>query len=270
MISAIVNSSVGTTMVNLNQGSLSNLKVQYPPIPEQAIIATALGDMDVLLAAQDALIAKKRAIKQGAMQELLNGKRRLPGFSEEWKVALLCEVARIRNRKVATQHVDAGTLCVELENIGQGTGRLESRSTAGSAVSTKYTFLAGDVLFGRLRSYLRKYWLATEPGLCTTEVWPLAADDEKLVAGYLFAVVQTDAFIEAASIAFGTHMPRADWGVIRNFEIQLPGIKEQAAIAETLSDMDAGIAALETQRDKTAQLKQGMMQELLSGRIRLV
>ena len=89
VISAIVNSSVGTTMVNLNQGSLSSLQVQYPPLAEQSAIATALSDVDALLAAQDALIAKKRAIKQGAMQELLTGKRRLPGFSGEWEVRSL-------------------------------------------------------------------------------------------------------------------------------------------------------------------------------------
>lgn len=258
----------------INQITNKSLKYFQVPLPredaEQSAIATALSDVDALLAAQDALIAKKRAIKQGAMQELLTGKRRLPGFGGEWGVTLLGEVSRIRNQKIATHQVDADTLCIELENVGQGTGRLETRSRAGNAVSTKYTFQAGDVLFGRLRSYLRKYWLATEPGLCTTEIWPLAVDTKRLDPGYLFALVQTDAFIESSSIAFGTHMPRADWGVIRNFEIQLPSIDEQTAIAEVLSDMDAEIAALKAQRVKTAQLKQGMMQALLTGRIRLV
>nr|WP_235973036.1 restriction endonuclease subunit S [Luteimonas sp. MC1895] len=263
--------ATGTTSVAaIYTRDLLGFSIAVPPSSEQSAIAAALGDVDELLAAQDALIAKKRAIKQGAMQELLAGKRRLPGFSGEWEMKPLGELSRIRNQKIATLLVDAGTLCVELENVGQGTGCLESRSTAGNAVSTKYTFQAGDVLFGRLRSYLRKYWLATEPGLCTTEIWPLAVDAEILVPGFLFAVVQTDAFIEAASIAFGTHMPRADWGVIRNFEIQLPNIEEQSAIAEVLSEMDAGITALEAQRAKTAQLKQGMMQALLTGRIRLI
>lgn len=259
-----------TALPSLSGKVLGEIVLVHPPLPEQSAIATALGDVDALLAAQDALIAKKRAIKQGAMQELLTGKRRLPGFSGEWEVKRLGDVARIRNQKIATHAVDAGTLCVELENVGQGTGQLESRSTAGSAISTKYTFMTGDVLFGRLRSYLRKYWLATEPGLCTTEIWPLDADTGELSPGYLFAIVQTDAFIDAASISFGTHMPRADWGVMRNLEIRLPPLEEQTAIAAALSDMDTELTALEAQRAKTAQLKQGMMQALLTGRIRLV
>lgn len=72
-------------------------------------------------------------------------------------------------------------------------------------------------------------------------------------------------------MSYGTHMPRADWAVVRNFEVHLPqSIEEQRAIATTLSDMDAEIAALEQRREKTRLLKQGMMQELLTGRKRLV
>lgn len=259
----------GDAVVHISTSALASISVAVPPLPEQSAIATALSDVDALLAAQDALIAKKRAIKQGAMQELLTGKRRLPGFCGEWEVKRLGELAHIRNQKVSTSQVDQETLCVELENVGQGSGRLESRSNAGSAISTKYTFQVGDVLFGRLRSYLRKYWIATESGLCTTEIWPLATD-ERLVPSYLFALVQTDAFIDAASIAFGTHMPRADWGVIRNFEISLPSTEEQAAISKVMNDMDAEVFAMEAAREKIAKLKQGMMQALLTGRIRLV
>ena len=246
------------------------LPLPLPGKKEQSNIAAVLYDVDVLLAAQDALIAKKRAMKKGAMQMLLAGKRRLPGFHEKWGVTRLGEVAKIRNEKIATTDVPPETLCVELENVGQGSGRLESRSTAGNAISIKYIFQAGDVLFGRLRSYLRKYWLATESGVCTTEIWPLMVEEKVVASVYLFAVVQTDEFIDTASLASGTHMPRADWGVVCNYEIPLPPIEEQIAIASALSDMEAEVAAIEAQRAKTAQLKQGMMQQLLTGRIRLI
>lgn len=76
--------------------------------------------------------------------------------------------------------------------------------------------------------------------------------------------------IETASTAYGTHMPRSDWNVVKNYEVRLPPLREQIAIASVLSDMDAEIAALEQRRDKTRDLKQGMMQELLTGRTRLV
>lgn len=87
---------------------------------------------------------------------------------------------------------------------------------------------------------------------------------------YLFQLITTDQFIEAASNAYGTHMPRSDWNVVKNYEMRLPLLPEQTAIATVLSDMDAAIASLEGRRDKTRLLKQGIMQELLTGRIRLV
>jgi type I restriction enzyme S subunit len=88
-------------------------------------------------------------------------------------------------------------------------------------------------------------------------------------SGFLLAMVQSDRFIETASISYGTHMPRADWDVMQNLEVRFPKVDEQTAIATVLSDMDAENAALERRRDKTRAIKQGMMQQLLTGRIRL-
>ena len=87
---------------------------------------------------------------------------------------------------------------------------------------------------------------------------------------FLHLLVQTSGFVEAAAVAYGTHMPRSDWGVLRKLPVALPAVPEQTAIAAVLSDMDAELAALEARRDKTRALKQGMMQELLTGRTRLV
>ena len=95
-------------------------------------------------------------------------------------------------------------------------------------------------------------------------------DSQHADSGFLHAIVQSDRFIDTASISYGTHMPRTDWGVMRNFEVRLPRVREQQAIAAVLSDMDAEIAALETRRNKTHDLKQAMMQELLTGKTRLV
>jgi type I restriction enzyme S subunit len=79
-----------------------------------------------------------------------------------------------------------------------------------------------------------------------------------------------DPFIELASSAYGTHMPRSDWSVVKNYEVALPSIDEQAGIATILSDMDAEIAALEAKLAKARQIKQGMMHNLLTGKIRLL
>ena len=259
------------SQMNLNTGLINRRLVAIPRTEaEQRAIATALSDVDALLGGLDRLIAKKRDLKQAAMQQLLTGQTRLPGFSGEWEVKRLNEIASIRNQRVLPSNVGIDTPCVELDHIGQGNGKLLECSTAQNSKSTKYRFFSGDVLFGRLRSYLRKFWHADRDGICTTEIWPLMTDSQQADSGFLHAIVQSNRFIEAASISYGTHMPRADWGVMRNFEVRLPRVCEQLAIAEILSDMDAELAALEARRDKTCDLKQAMMQELLTGKTRLV
>ncbi|VWC53279.1 hypothetical protein BLA13014_08137 [Burkholderia aenigmatica] len=263
-------SAIQTGVPHTNLGILKQYRFPAPSLTEQSAIAEALGDVDVLLSGLDKLLAKKRDLKQAAMQRLLTGKTRLPGYRGEWGVKRFGEFVSIRNQKVMPAQVDPETLCVELEHVGQGNGRLLTRGGANSSSASKYRFHAGDVLFGRLRSYLRKYWCATEDGICTTEIWPLMFDRERVSDGFIFALVQTDSFIEAASVSYGTHMPRADWAVIRNFEVALPSFGEQNAIAEVLTDMDVELATLEAQRDKTRLLKQGMMLDLLTGKTRLI
>ncbi|MEQ8510449.1 MAG: restriction endonuclease subunit S [Rhodospirillaceae bacterium] len=249
-----------------------NLPVALPPTKaEQEAIAEALSDADALIESLERLIAKKRLIKQGAMQELLTGKTRLPGFDGEWEVMRLGELIAIRNQKINTLGAPEAAYCVELEQIEQGTGQLHRYSDARSRQTVKYKFRDSDVLFGRLRPYLRKYWWANRDGVCSTEIWPITTPSDQLISGYLFQVVQTDSFIEAANVSYGTHMPRADWNAIDSLEIIIPiDVNEQTAIVKALSDMDSEISGLEVKLSKARLLKQGMMQELLTGRIRLV
>jgi type I restriction enzyme S subunit len=263
--------SLAVGQANINAQKLKTYPVPLPPaMKEQKAIAEALSDVDGLIGALEKLIAKKRAIKRAAVQQLLTAKTRLPGFSGKWETRRLEYFASIRNHKVLPSNVSPEMPCVELEHIGQGDGRLLARSTAKDSMSVKYSFQSGDVLFGRLRPYLRKFWLADCDGICTTEIWPLTVDPCQTVPSFLHILVQTDRFIDTASISYGTHMPRADWGVMRAFETRLPRVEEQQAIATVVSDIDAEIEALEHRRDKTRQIKQGMMQQLLTGRIRLV
>ncbi len=273
-----------TGVPQLTAPQISKYRLPLPSQLEQHVIADVLSDVDALLDALDRLIAKKRAIKQGTMQALLTGRVRLPGFTsnpsykhtevgeipEDWEVCPFGQLVNIRNDKVNPALVDPSTPCVELENIGQGTGQLTGYSLAEQSTSIKYRFLESDVLYGRLRAYLRKFWFAEFNGICTTEIWPLKPVGEQMRSEYLFQVVQTDRFNEAASMTYGTHMPRTDWSVISNLLIPVPDPSEQCAIAEVLSDMDAEIDALEKRRAKLRDIKQGMMQELLTGRIRLV
>ena len=264
------NIETGTTMKHLNVTDMLKFQLPLPPLPEQRAIAAALSNVDSLLSAFEALLAKKRLIKQGAMQELLTGKKHLSGFADDWETKKFSDLVTVRKQKINPRTSKESLFCVELEHIEQGTGRLVGSTETDNIVSIKSVFRKGDVLFGKLRAYLRKYWLADRDGVCTTEIWPLIPNPGVVVKDYLFQLVQTDGFIETASIAYGTHMPRTDWNVVKNYEFFVPNVPEQTAIAEILSDMDAEIAALESRREKTRLLKQGMMQELLTGMVRLV
>ncbi|MBK7199888.1 restriction endonuclease subunit S [Candidatus Amarolinea dominans] len=263
--------SESSAQPGLSVSKLLNLVVPVPPtLAEQRAIAEALSDADALIESLEQLIAKKRGIKQGAMQELLTGKRRLPGFSGEWEVKRFGDVVAPRHDRIDPKRTGVQEFCVELEHIGSATGALLGSSSTGGQSSLKSVFRAGDVLFGKLRAYLRKYWWADCAGVCSTEIWVFAPNENLISTAYLFQMVQTDKFIEVASSSYGTHMPRSDWNVVKNYELLLPPVLEQTAIATILSDMDAEIAGLEGKLVKARQVKQGMMQELLTGRVRLV
>jgi type I restriction enzyme S subunit len=246
------------------------LPILQPPIEEQYAIATKLSDVDTLLNALGRLITKKRDLKQAAMQQLLTGQTRLPGFRGKWEVKRLEEIAQLRKMRIDPRRTEVQEFCVELEHIEQGTGHLIGHGFAGAGSSLKTIFEKDDVLFGKLRAYLKKYWLATCGGVCSTEVWALEAKPSLLVSQFLFQIVKTDGFVDAASSAYGTHMPRSDWNVIKNYKVHLPSIDEQTAIGALLLDMDAELAALDHRVAKTRALKQAMMQELLTGKTRLV
>lgn len=263
--------ATGSAQLNFGPSHLAKVMLPLPRLEdEQRAIAAALSDVDDLIEALGTFITKKRDLKQATMQLLLTGTRRLPGFSGEWRVTSFGAITAPRKNRVDPRRTGAQEFCIELEHLDQGTGKLLGSTIAGTQSSLKSMFRPGDVLFGKLRAYLRKYWLADRAGVCSTEIWAFVPDAQEVIPEFLFQVVQTDHFIEVASFAYGTHMPRSDWSVVRNYEVAIPGLDEQAAIAKVLSDIDDDIAALEQRREKASAIKQGMMQELLTGKTRLL
>lgn len=254
----------------LNLTIIRNIEIPFPYITEQQAIAEALSDVDALIASLEKLIAKKRDIKTATMQQLLTGKTRLPGFSVEWEETTFGAYCKPRKEKKSPEYLNANTICIELDNMEQGTGIIIKSELRNDTKSTKTIFYNGDVLFGKLRPYLRKYWIADIDGVCSTEIWVFETNKQKLLQNYLYQLIITDQFIETTNISFGTHMPRADWNVVKEYKIFLPLIDEQKEIAKVLSTMQNEIEQLQTRLDKTKAIKQGMMQELLTGRTRLL
>ena len=258
----------GDAVVHIYPDGLSTIKIALPPLAEQEAIAEALSDADGVIEGLERLIAKKRLIKQGAMQDLLTAKRRLPGFSGEWDARPFGQIARIRNQKISTFGDSRASCCIELEQIQSETGRLLDWTSAVERRTTKYLFEPDDTLFGRLRPYLRKFFQPKVQGVCSTEIWPLVPC--QVAPNFLYATVQSERFIAAASESYGTHMPRADWSKLSEFEVAVPKeLEEQQSIGDTLNNMDTEIAALEARLEKARLVKEGMMQNLLTGRIRL-
>lgn len=261
--------------VAINQASISTkelaqFQIVLPPRPEQEKIAEALSDVDALLAAMTKLIEKKRAIKQGAMQQLLTGKKRLAGFTGKWVEKRLGDVADFMTATTPTASIDLRWYIGTENMLADKAGVTQNFASVPYKVVREY--IKGDVLTSNIRPYLKKIWLADRNGGCSTDVLVLRTHDRAVcIPEFLVMLVSDDAFFDfAMANAVGTKMPRGDKKVLVNFEVRLPSVPEQQAIASVLSDMDAEIAALEATRAKYESIKQGMMQELLTGKARLV
>lgn len=262
--------STGTGVPTLNRNSVHDHKVALPPRPEQEKIAEALSDVDALLAAMTKLIEKKRAIKQGAMQQLLTGKKRLAGFSGKWVEKRLGEIADFMTATTPTADIDLKWYIGTENMLADKAGVIQNAAAVPYKAVREY--IKGDVLTSNIRPYLRKIWFADRDGGCSTDVLVIRTRDRSVcISEFLVMLISDDAFFDfAMANAVGTKMPRGDKKVLVNFEVKLPTIAEQQSIAAVLSDMDAEIAALEAKRAKYESIKQGMMQELLTGKVRLV
>lgn len=154
---------------------------------------------------------------------------------------------------------------VGLEHIEQGTGQLLGFGESQSVTSAKNLFEPGDVLFGKLRPNLRKYWKADRRGICSTDILVLKSK-QGLESNYLFAVVQSEPFLAfAENDAAGTKMPRTSWKRLETIELPIPPLNEQHRIAEILSSVDASIQATQAVIEQAERVKRGLMEELLTG-----
>ncbi|WP_454262328.1 restriction endonuclease subunit S [Pseudoxanthomonas mexicana] len=266
------------SQMNLNTGLIKGTKIAVPKDGvEQSAIATTLSDVDALLAAQDALIAKKRAIKQGAMQELLTGKRRLSGFDGEWEVKRLDQLAEIRSGGTPStsrpDFWDGDILWVTPTDVSALDGRKFLETTKRKITELGLKASSAEIIPASSVVMTTRATI----GECAINVVPLSTNQgfknfvprSSVDVGFLFYLLTTQkqGFIGMCAGSTFLEIGKAQ---LAGYEVFIPEKGEQLAIAEVLSDMDAELTALEIQRAKTTQLKQGMMQALLTGRIRLV
>jgi len=275
----------GTTFREITLADLRRIRIPIPPHPEQHAIATALSDVDLLLEGVTRLIAKKRDIKQAAMQQLLTGQTRLPGFHREWEAKRLGDhVTFLRNGVNARAELtlDGRVKYLHYGDVHACTSVVVAPDALPSLPSEKATTLDrlrdGDLIFADASEDLTGVSKSVE--MCCVGSTAVVAGlhtiaarfDKNVLADGFKAYLQFSPLFASRlrRLAAGTKVYATNRAHIASVEMYLPGVDEQIAIASVFNDMNAEIEALEARRAKTRALKQAMMQELLTGRTRLV
>lgn len=262
--------------------------IPMPSLSEQRAIAEALSDIDALIRSLDELIAKKRNIKQAAMQQLLTGKRRLPGFSGEWKNVRIGDVADPNRRWSFTggpfgsnlkssDYTDDGVRIIQLQNIGDGEfkdGYEIYTSVTKADELLDCNIYPGDLILSKMGDPVaRACIIPTNHNryvMCSDGI-RLAIDASLFNTNFVLNQINANDFRNrAANSGTGSTRKRIGLTDLRDLELSCPPLPEQIAIAEVLTDMETEISVLAARREKTRLLKQGMMQELLTGRIRVI
>ena len=278
---AIANFTKSGVQPSLNLSDVEKFILPHPPLPEQRAIATALSDVDGLLGGLDRLIAKKRDLKQAAMQQLLTGQTRLPGFQGGWEVKRISDLADVKTGPFGSSlhesdYVPDGTPIITVEHLGEfGVENLNVPMVSESDRRRlqAYSLETGDIVFSRVGSVDRNALIRpSEAGwLFSGRLLRVRLDRRQAYAPFLSHQFHSAPFKALVrSVAVGQTMASQNTQILKGINVSLPTLAEQTAIASALSDMDAELTALEARRDKTRALKQAMMQELLTGRTRLV
>lgn len=260
----------------MNLAGVRDLLAALPPsTEEQAAIADALTDADALIDSLERLLTKKRQIKQGAMQELLTGKRRLPGFQGKWCKATFADVAFIDPENLGSgTRADFSFNYIALEDVNQGwLGSFTELKFDSAPSRARRVLRDGDVLVSTVRPNLKSHLLLdTLQGswIASTGFSVVRSKPDIACPGFLFALLFSavvDQQIDA--LLTGSNYPAINGRDVANLAFTCPPLDEQVAIAECISNMDAEITALEARLTKARALKQAMAQALLTGRIRI-
>ena len=187
-------------------------------------------------------------------------------IKQHWQKIELNEILSISSKKFNPIGNNENKKCVELEHLSQETGKLLGYTNSSEQQSIKNSFEEGQILFGKLRPYLKKFWKAEFEGVCSSEIWVM--NGKKVKNDFLFYLVQTEKFNQIANVSSGSKMPRADWNYMSEIPFDIPPLKEQEKIAEILTTWDEAITKQTELLEAKELLKIALMQKLLSGEVR--
>ena len=245
----------GATRYNLSKTNFLKLKISYPRPEEQTAIANILSDNDTLIEKLEKLIAKKKAIKQGAMQVLLTGKKRLPGFSEDWEVKRLGEICDIKKGQLITERTRVdGSIPVIAGGKESAYSHNKSNRNGNTITISGSGANAGYVAFHDTPIFASDCSTIEESRIYSIEY-----------IYFLLKLLQEKIY----KMQTGGAQPHVHPSDLNPLMILIPKMKEQTAIAKILSNMDKEIESLEKKLKKYKKIKVGMMQQLLTGKIRI-
>ena len=262
--------SESSAQPGLSVEKLVRYKLTVPTLNEQIGIATILQLWDTAIEKQSELIEKLKLRKRALMQQLLTGKKRLPGFSGEWKEVKLGDIVSFSTQTIETAKIYKERY-VGTENMLSDCNGIILYDKDIPYIQVR-EYKDGDILMSNIRPYLKKIWLSNCDGGCSTDIHVIRNKvNERVNTKFLYYVLMLDTFFEyAMSGAKGSKMPRGDANMLTKYPICYPPITEQLAIINILTDADKEI---ELAKEKLASLqsqKQGLMQQLLTGKKRIM
>ena len=246
-------SITGSTRPRISRAFLDDVRISLPKVSEQSKIIEFLSLLDDCIAAQRKLVELLKKHKRGLLREVFEEKIDGDCYS-------FSEIASRRNEKIAPTK-DSCLDCIELEHIEPETGMLLGCVPLNGQNSLKNLCKPSDIVFGRLRPYLRKFVFAEKECAVSSETWVLTAVDG-IYPKFLFYLIQSEPFMRAASVSSGTKMPRSEWSNVANAKFYIPDAKQQVAIADCFSKVDCRIQ--QSQRTLVAMetYKRGLLQQL--------
>ncbi|MEG3918501.1 restriction endonuclease subunit S [Microcoleus sp. T3_A4] len=280
-----------TTIPDLKHRDFYSLTFLRPPLAEQEKIALILKSCDETIAHTSSLIAKLKQMKAGLLHDLLtrgldeNGELRdaighpeqfkdslLGRIPKDWEVVKLVDHISLPNGQLdPKQQPYCNWVLIAPDHIESETGRILNLQTAAeqNAISGKYGFQSGDVLYSKIRPYLRKAVLANREGLCSADMYPLRPQPT-IVSRFLLELILGEDFSRfATAVSMRSGFPKINREELSEYQLALPTYKEQQRIAEILDTYDTRIRSEEAYRDKLKLQKQGLMHDLLTGKVRV-
>ncbi|HFI0640810.1 TPA: restriction endonuclease subunit S [Streptococcus suis] len=254
--------STGSTFESINSDDIKNSIISLPTLPEQKAIGTFFSTLDQQITLHQRKLDKLKHVKQAYLSEMFPAegervpKRRFPGFTDAWELRKLGEVVYRSNLTSSSKDLPR----LEFEDINSGLGTLNKDISQKVDDRKGLEFNEGDVLFGKLRPYLKNWWYAEFKGIALGDFWNLKSD--LWHSCFLYTYIQSNSFQLVANDTSGTKMPRSDWNLVAESIAKFPSLPEQEAIGTFFSTLDQQITLHQRKLEKLKNLKKALLNEL--------